>query len=120
MSRWSLRLEQAEVSRLAWAFAISLAFHLLIFGTYHTGKKYHLWQHLHWPAWLQPPKFLSELLKPKLNPPPLRRQEVPLMFVNVNPAQATPEAAQGRQVLLGQELPRRQSHRGQDHRHAQN
>ena len=62
MPRWSLRLEQAEFSRLAWAFAISLAFHLLVFGTYHTGKKYHLWQNLHWPAWLQPPKFLTELI----------------------------------------------------------
>ena len=52
-----LRLEQAEFSRLAWAFALSLAFHLLVFGGYQTGKKYHLWQHLHWPAWLQPPKI---------------------------------------------------------------
>ena len=91
MSRGSPRSEQAEVSRLAWAFAISLALHLLIFGTYHTGQKYHVWQRLHLPAWVHPPKFLSELLKPKFNPPPLRRQEVPLMFVNVNPAVATPE-----------------------------
>ena len=91
MSRGSLRTEQAEVSRLAWAFAISLALHLLLYGTYHTGKKYHLWQNLHFPAWVHPPKFLAELLKPKLNPPPLRRQETPLLFVNVNPAVATPE-----------------------------
>jgi hypothetical protein len=91
MSRGSLRTEQAEVSRLAWAFAISLAFHLLVFGGYKTGEKHHLWQHLHLPAWVHAPKFLTELLKPKLNPPPLRRQEVPLMFVNVNPAVATPE-----------------------------
>ena len=54
--RWSWRLEQAEVSRLTWAFAISLACHLLVFGTYETGKKYHLWQNMHWPAWLQAPK----------------------------------------------------------------
>jgi len=33
--------EQAEFSRLAWAFAISLALHLLIYGGYHTGQKYH-------------------------------------------------------------------------------
>jgi outer membrane biosynthesis protein TonB len=91
MSRGSLRTEQAEVSRLAWAFAISLAFHLLVYGSYHTGEKYHLWQRLHLPAWVHPPKFIAELLKPKLNPPPLRRHEVPLMFVNVNPAVATPE-----------------------------
>ena len=65
MSRWSLRVEQAEVSRLAWAFALSLAFHVLIYGCYHTGNKYHLWQHLHWPAWLQPPKFLTRTHRPQ-------------------------------------------------------
>ena len=92
MPRWSLRLEQAEFSRLAWAFAISLAFHVLVYGGYHTGQKHHLWQDLHWPAWLQPPKILTELLvKKKENPPPPQRQEIPLMFVNVNPAQATAE-----------------------------
>jgi outer membrane biosynthesis protein TonB len=93
MSRWSLRVEQAEVSRLAWAFALSLAFHLLVFGCYHTGNKYHLWQHLHWPAWLQPPKFLTELIVPKRPPPPPPpKPDLPLMFVNVSPAQATTEA----------------------------
>ncbi len=92
MPRWSLRLERAETSRLAWAFAISLACHLLIFGTYQTGKKYHLWQNLHWPTWLQPPKMLADLLKKKPNPPPPpQRQDIPLIFVNVNPAQATAE-----------------------------
>ena len=88
-----MRTEQAEVSRLAWAFAISLAFHLLVYGSYHTGEKYHLWQRLHLPAWVHPPKFIAELLKPKLNPPPLRQHEVPLMFVNVTPAVATPATA---------------------------
>jgi len=91
MPRWSLRVEQAEVSRLAWAFAISLAFHLLVYGTYQTGNKYHVWQHLHLPAWVHPPRFLSELIKPKLNLPPPRHQDVPLMFVSVSPAQATLE-----------------------------
>jgi outer membrane biosynthesis protein TonB len=84
-------MEQVEVSRLAWAFAISLAFHLLVYGSYQTGKKYHLWQNLHLPAWVHAPKFLTELIKPKLSLPPPRRQDIPLMFVNVSPAQATPE-----------------------------
>jgi hypothetical protein len=88
-----LRLEQAEVSRLAWAFAISLALHLLVYGSYYTGKKYNLWQNLHWPAWLQPPKILTDLIKKKPNPPPPQpQQEIPLIFVNVNPAQATADA----------------------------
>jgi len=92
MSRWSLRPEQAEVSRLAWAFAISLALHLLVFGTYHTGKKLHLWENLHWPAWLHAPKILTNLIPKQPSPPPPQRQDLPLIFVNVNPAQATAEA----------------------------
>lgn len=93
MSRWSLRVEQAEVSRLAWAFAISLAIHLLLYGCYYTGNKYHLWQHLHLPTWLHPPKLLTQLIVPrKPAPPPPQRQEIPLVFVNVSPAQATAEA----------------------------
>ena len=91
MPRWSLRPEQAEVSRLAWAFALSLAFHLVVFGGYHTGQKYHLWQHLHWPAWLQPPKVLTKLFKKKESPPQPLPQDTPLMFVNVSPAQASAE-----------------------------
>jgi hypothetical protein len=89
---WSLRLERAETSRLAWAFALSLAFHLLAFGTYETGKKYNLWQGLHLPAWLHAPKFLQEALNKKESQPPPQPQDTPLMFVNVNPAQATPDA----------------------------
>ena len=91
MSRWSLRPEQAEISRLAWAFAISLAFHILVWGGYQTGRKYNVWQNLHFPAWVHAPQFLKELItpKPKLLPPP--RQDTPWMFVNVNPAQASPE-----------------------------
>ena len=88
-----MRLERAEVSRLAWAFALSLAFHLLVFGTYQTGKKFNLWQNLHWPAWLHAPKILQEAFKKKESqPPPPQRPELPLIFVNVNPAQATTEA----------------------------
>ena len=86
-----MRLERAEVSRLAWAFALSLALHLLVFGTYQTGKKYNLWQNIHLPAWLHVPKVLQQVLKPKEIPLPPRRDEVPLVFVNVSPAQATPE-----------------------------
>jgi outer membrane biosynthesis protein TonB len=92
MPGWSLRLERAEVSRLSWAFAVSLACHLLVFGAYQTGKKYNLWQNLHWPAWLQSLPMLTELLKKKdSQPPPPQRQDIPLIFVNVSPAQATAE-----------------------------
>lgn len=87
-----MRLERAETSRLAWAFALSLAFHLLVFGTYQTGKKYNLWQSLHLPTWLHAPKILQEAFKKKESQPPPQPQDIPLMFVNVNPAQATAEA----------------------------
>ena len=89
--RWSLRLERAETSRLAWAFALSLALHLLVFGTYQTGQKYHIWQNLHLPTWLHVPKVLQEVFKKKETPLQPRPQDVPLVFVNVSPAQATPE-----------------------------
>jgi hypothetical protein len=92
MRSWSLRPERAEVSRLAWAFALSLAFHLLVFGGYETGKKYNVWQNLHWPAWLHAPKILQPAFKKRESQPPPQSQDIPLMFVNVNPAQATAEA----------------------------
>lgn len=92
MPKWSLRLERAESSRLFWAFAISLALHLLVFGTYQTGKKFNVWQKLHWPAWMQSAKMLTEVLKKKdaaqLQP---EQQQAPLLFVDVNPAQAAAE-----------------------------
>lgn len=91
--RWSLRLEQAESSRLAWAFAISLLVHALVFGGYYTGKKFGVWTHIAWPAWLRPVKELVERLRPP-NPPAVQTQpaeEPPLLFVDVSAAQATPE-----------------------------
>jgi outer membrane biosynthesis protein TonB len=91
----SLRQERAELSRLAWAFAISMVVHLLIFGGYETGKKLHWWENAHWPAWLSPVKKLADALKKKdsLQPAqPLQPHETPLLFVDVDPANAAPEA----------------------------
>jgi len=90
--RWSERDQQAETSRLVWAFVISVILHLLIFGGYYTGKRYNIWQNLHWPSWLQPVERLVELLKKKPPPQPQQQpQEVPLLFLDVSPAQATAE-----------------------------
>jgi hypothetical protein len=44
------------------------------------------------PAWLHAPKILQEAFKKKESQPPPQPQDIPLMFVNVNPAQATAEA----------------------------
>jgi outer membrane biosynthesis protein TonB len=85
-------MEQAESSRLAWALALSMAVHLLVFGGYYAGEKLNVWQNLHWPAWLRPVQTLVEALKKKPAPQPLPPQEPPLMFVEVNPVQATAEA----------------------------
>ena len=64
----------------------------LIFGTYQAGKKLDLWQRLHWPAWLQSPRMLTEIMKKQqalaMQP---QQVQVPLMFVDVSPAQAVAE-----------------------------
>lgn len=91
--KWSLHIESAESNRLLWALIISMLFHLVIFGGYYTGQKYNLWANLRWPAWLTPVKKLVELAKAK--PPPLvqpqaQEDQIPLMFVDVSAAQATP------------------------------
>jgi hypothetical protein len=91
MPELSLRLERAESSRLAWALAISLALHLLCFGGYQTGRKLGLWQNIHWPAWVQSAKMLTEMFKKKESLQQ-QQQEVPLMFVDVSPAQVVAEA----------------------------
>jgi outer membrane biosynthesis protein TonB len=91
LPRWSLRLQQAESTRLAWAFALSVAIHLLIFGGYYTGKQFHWWENFEWPSWLRPIKTLAESLKKKTPPTPLQPQEPPLLFVDVSPAQQAPE-----------------------------
>jgi len=91
ISRGSLRFERAESARLAWAFAFSLAVHLLLYGTYHLGKRVD-WQHAHLPFWLQPAQKLAQLLAkkdvPRQPPPP---QQTPLLFLQVSPAQAVAE-----------------------------
>ncbi|HLH52155.1 MAG TPA: hypothetical protein VKY92_00860 [Verrucomicrobiae bacterium] len=87
----AMRQERAESSRLAWAFAISMVLHLLLFGGYETGKKYRWWENAHWPAWLSPVKKLADSLKKKDVFQPLQPKEPPLLFVDVNPANASPE-----------------------------
>ena len=90
----SLRHDRAVSSRLVWAFVISMVLHLIIFGGYETGKKLNWWQNAHWPAWLTPIKRLVEAMKkpvplqPAVAPQPT---EAPLVFVDVDPANASLE-----------------------------
>jgi len=84
----TLRPGRFEYKRLAWAFAISLAVHVLCYGGYQFTRTV-------LPVWLERVKFLAALaqeLRKKPNTPPPHPTEAPLMFVEVNPAAATPEA----------------------------
>jgi hypothetical protein len=91
------RADQAESKRLAWAFGLSLALHLLMGGTYEAGRKWGWWENWHWPAWLQSTRMLAQILHKKppgqeLSPEQIQAQrQPPLLFVDVNPDVATPE-----------------------------
>ena len=89
----SLRLDRPETTRLAWALALSIALHLLGWGTYSIGKRFHVWEKLHWPAWVQTvtQKLALVVKKDKKETRPPVDREPPLMFVDVSPAQATSE-----------------------------
>ena len=76
----SLRFSGPESKRLAAALALSLAAHLLIWGGYEIGRTVNLWPRLH-----LPPLTLFTKIKPS---PPVQLSE-PIVFVDVNPAQAT-------------------------------
>jgi hypothetical protein len=88
----SLRLGRLDVSRLAWALALSLALHLLGWGTYSLGKRFHFWEKVHWPAWVQAvTQKLALAVKKEEKKPPIVR-EPPLIFVDVSQVQAASEA----------------------------
>jgi outer membrane biosynthesis protein TonB len=86
----ALRQSQRDLSRIGWAFAISVALHLFVAGTYHAGNKLGWWEKLHAPAWMKSTKMLTDLVKKK-ETAARQSPELPLMFVDVNPAVATPE-----------------------------
>jgi hypothetical protein len=86
-----LRLDHLETSRLAWAFALSVAVHLLAWGTYAEGRRLGVWEKTHWPAWMQAlARPLARTAKKEEAARPIDR-EPPLIFVDVNPRQATTE-----------------------------
>lgn len=78
---------------LILAFVVSLSFHGLTGATYYVGKKFGWWQRLQQVAFFRSSKMLTDLLRkaepPK--PPEPRLPDLPLVFVEVNPAQATVE-----------------------------
>jgi outer membrane biosynthesis protein TonB len=86
----SLRREQVEITRLAWAFGLSLLLHLALFGSFQLGRKYGWWQHIHWPTWIQSRKASEQQLTKKAAEA-LAQEEIPLTFVEVSPQQAVAE-----------------------------
>jgi hypothetical protein len=91
MPRESLRHDQGDLSRLTWAFIISCAVHLVLFGGYWGGKKLNLWDNLHLPQWLTPVAKVAKILEKKLEPPKEPRTVPSLVFVDVSASQATAE-----------------------------
>ena len=78
----SLRFSGSESRRLAAALALSLIAHLLVWGGYEIGRTVNLWPRLR-----LPPLTLFTKIKPST---PVQTAE-PIVFVEVNPAQATAE-----------------------------
>lgn len=87
----SLRLGQLGTTRLAWAFALSVAVHLILWGGYTGGKKLGLWEKLQLPAWVQKLSQMLGKTARKENQPLFKESEPPLVFVNVSPDQAATE-----------------------------
>jgi outer membrane biosynthesis protein TonB len=86
-----LRPDRPEISRLVWALAASLLLHAACYGVYEAGKKAHLWDRIHLPAWVQAlVKATLPQVKDAAKQPPAQR-EPPLMFVQVNPDTAVAE-----------------------------
>ncbi|MCU0770946.1 MAG: hypothetical protein MUE94_04120 [Verrucomicrobia bacterium] len=83
-------LGSLEHSRLLAAFALSLLAHLVIYGTYKGGQKLGLWERLHWKPMGQ---VIEELQAAKIALQDPERQ-MPLVFVDVNPAVASSEVPQ--------------------------
>lgn len=81
----SLRLNRFESKRLLWALVLSLLAHLLVWGGYELGKKYHLWERWHWPAALR-------LAQKKTPPPAVVPESEPTIFLDVDPDQVSPDA----------------------------
>jgi hypothetical protein len=88
--RDSLRPDRLEIKRLAWALAISIGAHGLIWGGYETGQWLGIWQKLKMPAWVRAVK--EAIVKPPPRERRLQDSEPPMVFVEVNPAVSTAES----------------------------
>jgi hypothetical protein len=77
---------------LAAAFAISLAIHLALFGTWRVGKHLGWWDHqATWLLNLNKKRAVKVLAKQLQAQQQQRQREIPLTFIEVDPQAATPE-----------------------------
>ncbi|MBU6399300.1 MAG: hypothetical protein KGS61_03195 [Verrucomicrobia bacterium] len=93
IERWRRRVEAFELDEhpIVRALAISLAFHLFVFGTWKVGHHYGIWQRASTPRWLEkilrlPVNALAPNVRKQLSPP---ARELELKFVDVDPRVAT-------------------------------
>lgn len=89
----TLRSRPWEDSQLVRALVISIIVHLSAYGTFKLGQHYSVWEKIRVPAWVQ---RITDALVPALAKhaaqPPKPNEERPLIFIEVNPASAAPEA----------------------------
>ncbi len=91
LSENHLRLDRASFDTLARALVISLGIHLLAFGAYKVEQRFHLLEKITLPAWLKKAQQALVVIPPAKIIPPQAQSEPPLLFVEVNPAQAVVE-----------------------------
>lgn len=82
----TLRIGRLELTKLGWAFVVSLGLHLVFWGGYAVVKHFDLARKLHLPQWAQrlmtPPPVQAK------TPPPNRE---PYIFIDVSEAQSVAE-----------------------------
>src|SRR4051812_16633730 len=90
----TVRIRRSDWKRIGWAFVMSIILHAVIYSGYEAGRRFGWGQNLRLPAWLNPAKQLAALNPHKRDGSQKDQQvelEVPLTFVDVSSAQATPE-----------------------------
>ncbi|MEK7686267.1 MAG: energy transducer TonB [Verrucomicrobiota bacterium] len=95
LANYQANLLHLTSSPIVRALGISLAFHLALFGTIELGSRMGLWKRGLWPSWVLAAvqrKSLSQSAEQKKKQ--AQRREVPLLFVDVDPAQASLEPPQ--------------------------
>ena len=77
---------------LVWAFTLSLAAHLAVYGGFELGHRLGWWKKDLMPTWLRSTKQQLAELKKKQPPPPQLAMDVPQLFLEVDPSVAVQEA----------------------------